>query len=749
MTTDSDSTRTGSPWWRARSPIRASADDVAVLSSVAKATGLHLGEHVPLGVYTNAQTQLPSSARPASSPYRKAERHHRRLVVSTHNLVEDDVDNSGSLAYSPRRSPGPLLACCANYTETGCRSRRHRHLAAVDAEIQRLLPEGLPRSPARLSHRLAKAERAIKPESIALGVFGGIAALAALLIAAQVIGRQTPLGDRRRCGRCGRWAPSPAMTTADGLIGVLGAVVIGVLLAVAVAVLLSPLAPIGPVRPVDPTPGVSFDWTVLGLGFLVLVVRPRRRRRSPWPTAGTPRRGADERPSCAGATVGRGRQRVPSGLPAPAVTGVALRPRARCRSRRRAGALGHPRGRARRHRGGHHAHVRRQPQHARCRTPRLYGWNWDSILDRRGRLGRHPPAPGDRAPGPRPLRPRGPARTPTTSTSTARPCPSSASVPDAAVQPADPVAGPGSSAPDQVVLGAITLAQLHKHLGDTVSVEQRERATDTTCRSWARPPCRPSAAPGPISRWGPARCSPTTSSRPPPGTSSTIPITGPEDDLREPPARRRPPRRPFAATDRQISSTQQLQLRRVSSDPVLRPAEIVNYRSMGTTPALLGAALAAGAVVALGLTLVASVRRRRRDLALLKTLGFTRRQLASVVAWQSSVAVTIGTVVGIPLGIVLGRFLWTCSPARSTPCRRRRVPALSIVLIAVGALVLANLVAAVPGESPPARRPRSSCARSEIPASHLALREAVSVPRTVPQDRLDAATRAIVPRHLP
>ena len=82
--------------------------------------------------------------------------------------------------------------------------------------------------------------------------------------------------------------------------------------------------------------------------------------------------------------------------------------------------------------------------------------------------------------------------------------------------------------------------------------------------------------------------------------------------------------------------------------PVQRPAEIVNYRTMGNTPALLGAALAAGAVVALGLTLLASVRRRRRELALLKTLGFTRRQLAATVAWQASVAVAIGVLVGVP-----------------------------------------------------------------------------------------------------
>ena len=71
--------------------------------------------------------------------------------------------------------------------------------------------------------------------------------------------------------------------------------------------------------------------------------------------------------------------------------------------------------------------------------------------------------------------------------------------------------------------------------------------------------------------------------------------------------------------------------------PVQRPAEIVNYKSMGTMPVILAAGVAAGAVAGLGLALVASVRRRRRDLALLKTLGFTRRQLAATIAWQSTV----------------------------------------------------------------------------------------------------------------
>jgi hypothetical protein len=50
-------------------------------------------------------------------------------------------------------------------------------------------------------------------------------------------------------------------------------------------------------------------------------------------------------------------------------------------------------------------------------------------------------------------------------------------------------------------------------------------------------------------------------------------------------------------------------------------SSVANYQSTGASPGILAAGLALGAVVALGLTLGASVRRRRRDIALLKTLG--------------------------------------------------------------------------------------------------------------------------------
>ena len=146
--------------------------------------------------------------------------------------------------------------------------------------------------------------------------------------------------------------------------------------------------------------------------------------------------------------------------------------------------------------------------------------------------------------------------------------------------------------------------------------------------------------------------------------------------------------------------------------PAQRPAEIVNYRSMGAMPAVLAGALAAAAVAALGLTLVASVRRRRRDFALLKTLGFTRRQLAGAVAWQSTVLAVIGLAIGIPLGVVAGRLLWLAFARQLSAIPDPVVPASSIVLAAVTALVLANVVAAFPGRQA-ARTPPAVLLRAE------------------------------------
>ena len=145
---------------------------------------------------------------------------------------------------------------------------------------------------------------------------------------------------------------------------------------------------------------------------------------------------------------------------------------------------------------------------------------------------------------------------------------------------------------------------------------------------------------------------------------------------------------------------------------VQRPAEIVNNGSTSNLARVLALGLVFGMLIALGLTLVASVRRRRRDLALLKTLGFVRRQLLATVTWQASVAAVVGIAGGVPLGIVGERWLWTLFAKEIYAVPYPTVPAGLITVVALGALVLANVVAIVPGLLA-ARTPPSLLLRAE------------------------------------
>lgn len=145
---------------------------------------------------------------------------------------------------------------------------------------------------------------------------------------------------------------------------------------------------------------------------------------------------------------------------------------------------------------------------------------------------------------------------------------------------------------------------------------------------------------------------------------------------------------------------------------VQRPAQIVDYRSIGATPELLATGLAAGAVIALALTLIASVRRRRRDIAIMKTLGFTKRMLAAAVVWQATIDGLIGAVIGIPLGILFGRELWTLFARDINAVPQPTVPAIALVLVGVGTLAVAVIAALWPGRSA-AKTPPGLVLRSE------------------------------------
>jgi hypothetical protein len=126
------------------------------------------------------------------------------------------------------------------------------------------------------------------------------------------------------------------------------------------------------------------------------------------------------------------------------------------------------------------------------------------------------------------------------------------------------------------------------------------------------------------------------------------------------------------------------------------PGDVVNLSSVDALPWLLAGFLVVLAVAAVAHALVVSVRRRRRELAVLRALGFRRGQVRASVAWQASSLTVVGLVAGIPLGLALGRWAWALV-ARSIGVLDDPVaPVMTLVLLPIAALVVANLTAIAP-----------------------------------------------------
>jgi hypothetical protein len=125
------------------------------------------------------------------------------------------------------------------------------------------------------------------------------------------------------------------------------------------------------------------------------------------------------------------------------------------------------------------------------------------------------------------------------------------------------------------------------------------------------------------------------------------------------------------------------------------PTEIEHIRNVDWVLLTLALVLGSLALVAIGHALVTAVRRRRHDLAMLKTLGFVRRQTRRSVAWQATILAAIGLLFGIPLGIILGRNAWRITadglgvsyPATTT------IPWLALTLGVPIVLTLVNVLA--------------------------------------------------------
>jgi ABC-type lipoprotein release transport system permease subunit len=127
-----------------------------------------------------------------------------------------------------------------------------------------------------------------------------------------------------------------------------------------------------------------------------------------------------------------------------------------------------------------------------------------------------------------------------------------------------------------------------------------------------------------------------------------------------------------------------------------RSPDVRNLTRVRWLPNTLAAVLATLGLATLGHSLFAAVRRRSRDLALLKTLGFDRAQVARTVRWQAATSVVVATVIGLPVGVAAGRWVWRLVGERVGVVPEPVTPWLLVLALAPALLTLAVVVSAVP-----------------------------------------------------
>ena len=100
------------------------------------------------------------------------------------------------------------------------------------------------------------------------------------------------------------------------------------------------------------------------------------------------------------------------------------------------------------------------------------------------------------------------------------------------------------------------------------------------------------------------------------------------------------------------------------------PAAVRNIERVRWLPWLLAILVTGLAAGALGHALYTSVRVHRRDLAVLRAMGFTSAQTSMTVLWEAFALFVGAIAIGVPLGVCSGDWAGNCWQPRSA-CRRR------------------------------------------------------------------------------
>lgn len=531
----------------------------------------------------------------------------------------------------------------------------------------------------------AEAQRATRPFALALALVGGVALLAAAAIVAQGVARAVDLARDDLPAFRAMGAPTAARAVA-----VLGAgsitVLAGLLGAVVVAVTLSPLSPVGPTRAIEPDPGLAVDATVVGLGTLAALVvvalrvvpaglalaRHRRTDRSGLRSSAladlVARTGV--RPAVtvgvrAATEPGGGRTRAPARA---AVAGVALAVAALV------AVVAFDSG-------------RRQL----LDDPAAYGWTWDAAVQAEGGYGEldleaiaaDPDVVGVAAASFAPVRVDG------------------HDVPGLALSPLVGDAAPrvlegrAPAQPDEVALGSDTMRLVGASIGDRVTLELGSAEVDGGAGDElvvVGEVVLPALGFTDTARPGLGRGALMVLSLDEAGGAAGTALLhlDPSTDLAE----------PGGLAARFADPVDDVKV--VTS---VRPADLAGFDRLGAGPLTVLSLFGLAAVTATIHGVVTSVRRRRRDLAVLRAIGFEDGQMRTVVTAQTATIVVVALLVGIPVGLVAGRWAWRSLAADMGVSHTASHPVVATAVLACGLLAVALIASLLPARSAVRSRP--------------------------------------------
>jgi hypothetical protein len=563
---------------------------------------------------------------------------------------------------------------------------------ALERELS-LRGDGKPVSDFPLAIQAANTEHTIHLQAVVLWLLTGALALLGLIVLSQLLSRLTALES---AGLAGLRAigMSPVQLAAAGLLRVAATSACGALLALPLAFAISPLFPVGLAATAEPRPGFDADWLVFALGAVSVVVAVTgcaawpawRSARAALPTAaraaaGLPRPHAGVsslvrsfRPISAAAGVrlalyrGSGQSAVPV---ASTVTASIV------------GVLGLTA-----------ALVFSASLGSLLATPRHYGTAWDAFVSDVSYPGSLAPAASSVAAdaavarwtgsyGPIALDIGGVQ----VGAMTTGPGPDG-------ILAATPLRGAQPESATDIVLGQRTLAALRARIGDTVTV-----AVVGLPRRVAMRVVGTAVFPA---------FGDTTQL----GTGAEITVAG-LDGLK-PPSVQLPPFGwllvTFKAGTSPAAGLSALSARLARLGPFAvaapsTPADLVNFGQLEDLPLLIGLSLSALALLTVAHLLFTSVRRRRRDFAVLRVLGFTGRQVRATVSWMAVTVAVVALALGVPLGIVAGRLAWLFFAGQLGIQPAIVLAPAPLAGLAAAGILLAVAVAAVPGAAAGRARP--------------------------------------------